>query len=153
MMKLQRGEKLKKLEVLTKEEEFSLSQIMNRKYAVYLNGRFFRLDLKIDYEAAYATVTLLSKDESFYYPVDARIAHKDQEIDAKTSVLMLLDYVDIYFDEYFREQENTFLSLDWTAYSFEGTELEMKAQVRNKHAETLADQIISGKVDPKDLDL
>ena len=153
MIKLHRGEKLKSLEVLTKEEQFSLIQIMNRKYAVYLNGRFFRLELRTDTEAAYATVTLLSKDESFYYPVDARIAHKDQEIDPKTSVLMILDYVDIYFDEYFREQENTFLPLDWTAYSFEGTELEMKAQVRNKNAETLADQIISGQVDPKDLDL
>ena len=126
---------------------------MNRKYAVYLNGRFFRLELKIDTEAAYATVVLLSKDESFYYPVDARIAHKDQEIDPKTSVLMLLDYIDIYFDEYFREQENAFLPLDWTAYSFEGAELEMKAQVRNRNAENLADQIISGQVDPKDLDL
>ena len=152
-MKLNRGEKLKKLEVLTKEEEFSLIQILNRKYAVYLNGRFFRLDLKVDTEAAYATVTLLSKDESFYYPVDGRIAHKDQEIDPKTSVLMLLDYVDIYFDEYFREQENTFLPLDWTAYTFEDAELEMKAQVRNKQAESLADQIISGKIDPKDLEL
>ena len=148
-MKLTRGKKLKKIEVLTKEEEFSLIQILNRKYAVYLNGRFFRLNLSVDTEAAYATVTLLSQDEAFFYPVDARIAHKDQEVDPKNAVLLLLDYIDIYFDEYFREQENTFLPLDWTAYTFEDVELEMKAQVRNKKAESLADQIIAGKVDPK----
>ena len=152
-MKVTKNRNLKKIEVLSEQDEFSLIQVLNRKYAVYLNGRFFRFKVITDTEAAYLTVTLLSRDEKFFYPVEARIAHRDQGIEPKEAVFLTLDYIDIYFDEYFKGQENTYLPVDWTAYSFEGSELELKAQVRNKRAEDLADQIIQGNIKPDDIQL
>lgn len=152
-MKISTTESLKKIEVMSKEDEFSLIQILNRKYAVYLKGRFFRLSVSADNFAAYVTVTLLSQDESFYYPVEARVAHKDQGIEPKEAVFAVLDYIDIYFDEYFREAENTFLPVDWTTYTFEDMELDLKAQVKNKKAEDLASQILSGDLPASEVSL
>jgi hypothetical protein len=152
-MPVNKNSHIKNIELLTKEDEFSLIQILNRKYAVYLNGRFFRLNVKANTETAFVTVTLLSQDESFFYPVEARIAHRDQELEAKEAVLLTLDYIDIYFDEYFRESENTFLPLDWTAYTFEDAEIELKAQVKNKKSESLADQLLSGELKSSELEL
>ena len=150
-MTIKNKAKFAKISVLSKEEEFSLIQILNRKFAVFLNGRFFSLNLNVNEQSAYITVTLQSNDGEYFYPVEARVAYKDQDATAKDSVLIILDYIDIYFDEYFKNNEEVYLPLDWSGYKFEELEFDLKAQVKNKKVESLADALIAGDLSPKDL--
>lgn len=133
-----------KNEILSKQEEFSLIQILNRKYAVYLNGRFFRLEIESDKEACFISVTLQSSDQSFFYPVKVRATLRDKEASAKDVVFTILDYLDHYFEAYFVDGESTYLPIDWSPYSFEGIDFDLKGQVENKKLTNLADQILAG---------
>ena len=66
----------------------------------------------------------------------------------KDAVLFLLDYIDCYFEEFFKEDENVFLPIDWSEYSFDEVPFQLKGQILNLHVEDLADRILSGE-DPE----
>lgn len=144
-MRIKGSKSLKDLDVIARDEQMDLINILNRKYAVYLKDRSFHINVSANSETAYVNVTLKNEDESFFYPIESRIIHCEQGIKPRESVLLLIDYIDIYFEEYFKDDEDTYLPLDWSSYSFEGHEFEMKAQVKNKKAEDQADLLLAGK--------
>lgn len=116
-----------------------LAKMLDRKYASQLQQRRFEVKATKDGHGVYATVTLRNDSGSFYYPVEARLAHGDHELSTREGVMMLLDYIDSYFDEYLREGD-VFLPIDWTAYECEGIPFQLKGQIFNLEVERLADE-------------
>ncbi|NRA44980.1 MAG: hypothetical protein HRU09_08510 [Oligoflexales bacterium] len=135
---------------LSMEERMELERIMNIKYASKLMGRLFTITSHHDTAASFVKVTLLKNDESFYYPIEGRIEHKSQNLSAKEASLLLIDYIDSYFDEFLREDENVFVPIDWSEFSYEGFTLSLRGQIQDLKSESIADQILAeGKVLPK----
>jgi hypothetical protein len=133
------------------EELKTLTQIMDRKYAAKVKDRYFEAELTKDGVGVYAKVTLRDRSGKFYYPVEGRMAHADHDMNVRDAGLFLLDYMDAYFDEYFKEDGDVFLPIDWADFDCEGVALQLKGQIFNLEVERLADEILAkGGYDPGD---
>ena len=117
-----------------------LAQIMGIKYAAHLDGKEFVISVQQQQEWVYVTVTLKNMQESFYYPVEARI-HRDVPLEPREAALFLLDYLDLYFDDYLREKD-VYFPLDWAQYVYEGIDFHVRGQILNLEAQRQADALL-----------
>lgn len=124
-----------------------LSKVLSIKYSGHLNGRFFTIDSKLEHGVVFVNVVLKNDEESFYYPVEGRMNCIDQKLSVSDATLMMLDFIDSYFEEYLREDENVFIPIDWALFQVEGVEFFLKGQVRDLKSERIADQFLSGNVE------
>lgn len=128
---------------LTQDEIKDLARIMTIKYASQLRDRYFEITSKVDGVGAYVTTTLQNSEGSFVYPVEGRMVHAEQNISPKDALLLLIDYIDHYFEEYFHEDENVFLPIDWCSFSYEELDLQLRGQVINQKAQAQADALLA----------
>ncbi len=127
---------------LSAEECDHLASLMERKYGNSLMQRSFSIAVRQDSRGVYATVTLQNQSGSFYYPVEGRVADLDHDMAPRDAVLFLLDYIDAYFDEFFQENGEVYLPIDWAEYEADGVPLQLKGQILNLEAERLADRLL-----------
>jgi hypothetical protein len=132
-----------KPEFISVKECSALSNLMEKKYASFLSQRSFETEVTKDARGVYAKVTLKNATGSYFYPVEGRIAHLDHDMSARDAGLFLLDYIDAYFEEYFREGD-VYLPIDWSNYEHDGVPLQLKGQILNLEAERLADELLRG---------
>lgn len=125
---------------LTTDETQELAATMGRKYASFLNERFFEIEAKFDGQGVYVTVLLRNDSGSFYYPVEGRIADSDHHMTRHQAGLFLLDYVDSYFEEFFRENGEVYLPIDWATFDWDGTQVQVRGQILNLELEEMADK-------------
>jgi hypothetical protein len=118
-------------------------KIWNIKYGSYLKDRRFYVRSAASQDTLGVTALLKNQDDSFYYPVTARM--EMGTIPPDEGCALLLDFLDSYFESYFHEDEDIYLTLDWTPYSWEGVSLEAKGQIQNLKLERMADAILEGK--------
>lgn len=130
---------------VSQDECGEISRVMEKKYAGFLKQRFFETGLKKDGRGVYATVTLRNKSGSYYYPVEGRLAHLDHDMNEREAALFLLDYIDAYFGEYFREDGDVYLPIDWADYEWDGVPLQLKGQILNLEVERMADELLRGE--------
>jgi hypothetical protein len=97
---------------LSETECNEIASLMQRKYVGFLAERFFEVAVSRDRLGVHAKVTLRNQSGSFFYPVEGRIADVDSDLTQRENVLFLLDYMDAYFDEYFREGGDVYLPID-----------------------------------------
>lgn len=128
------------------DEIIQLTQILERKHSTFLGDRFFTMTCSQDEAHAYVTVTLRNASESYFYPVEGRIPCRSQDLSSREGALILVDFADVYFEEFFREGEDTWLTIDWMGYSLEGFNFQMKGQRLNKLADQVVDLFLDGKI-------
>ena len=124
---------------ISTEECDALAETMSRKYASFLNGRYFEVSLKHDQTGNFATVLLRNDSGSFYYPVEGRISDYDHDLNRHDATLFLIDYIDSYFEEFFRENGEVYLPIDWAAFEWEGIPIQLRGQILNLEVENMAD--------------
>lgn len=124
---------------LTPDDLSELASVMDRKYASHLNQRRFEAVANKDATGVYAKVTLKNKSGSFFYPVEGRLAHLDHDMTPKEAALFLLEYIDAYFAEYFKEGGEVYLPIDWADYDYDGVPMQLKGQILNLEVEKMAD--------------
>ncbi len=120
-----------------------LSKLLNKKYAAARGQRQFSVTTRRDFDQVSTVVVLSDARESFYYPVEARINFVEEEMKPEEAAFFLVDYIDLYFEEFFHETENLFIPIDWTSFTYEAVDFEMKGQILNRYAERLADQMLA----------
>lgn len=135
--------------VLSNSELSEVIKILNLKYAAYLKDRFFDVKLSADNRASLVTVLLRDPSGKFYYPVEAKGFHFNQETSSKGLALLALDYIDLYFQEFFESDELTFLPIDWTEYQCEGIDFLLKGQILNLQAEEEAAKLLGDEFEYK----
>lgn len=129
--------------LLTDKEILDLTRILNLKYGSYLKDRIFQVDYCSGETEILASLTLMNPDKTFFYQVESRVSLRDTgEHSLKESLLIMLDYMDLYFDEFFKEEEDVFVPIDWSDREFENLSFQMRGQVRNLHCEFLADELL-----------
>jgi hypothetical protein len=52
----------------------------------------------------------------------------------------LIDYIDSYFEEFFRENGEVLLPIDWAPFDWEGVPIQLKGQIFNLEVEKMADE-------------
>lgn len=128
---------------LGREELSDIEALMGEKYAHYLDGRSFHVAAEHQGDSVYVTVTLKNDEESFFYPVEARIKHEAEDMKPSEAALFLIDYIDAYFEEYLTENEDLFIPIDWTAHQYLASNFQIRGQVRNLKIERMADDLLS----------
>jgi hypothetical protein len=127
---------------VTAAECDDVAQMMGRKYTRFMNERYFEATMRRDGRGVYAKVTLRNQSGSYYYPVEGRLAHAEHEMSDRDAAFFLLDYIDSYFDEYFRGDGGVYLPIDWADYEWEGVPLQLKGQILNLEIERMADDLL-----------
>lgn len=119
-----------------------LADLLNRKYENYLLGKLFAVDSHFvaNEQGVYVQVTLANADQSFYYPVEARVNIDAEELGKKDAAFFLVDYIDTYFEEYLMEEEDLFLPIDWSPQEYDAVSFQMRGQIRNLKLEKMADE-------------
>ena len=128
--------------LITENEVSDLEKIMNLKYGAYLKNRFFQIAHEESPSEISCSITLRDSSQSFYYNVEAFVKQKNLPLENKKALFIMLDYIDVYFDEYLRGEEDVYIPIDWVDYTFENLTFKMRGQVKNMKAETLADEIL-----------
>lgn len=129
--------------LMTEQESLDLTKILNLKYGSYLKERFFLINFHEEDSGIFASMTLRNQNRSFFYEVEARAASKDMAaLKSREALFILLDYIDLYFAEYFKEEENSYISIDWSEQSFENLTFQMRGQVRDLNSELMADELL-----------
>ena len=126
------------------EKNQEVANLFEKKYGAWLGQRFFEVTSATQSAVVTVNVTLRNADKSFFYPIEGRIQHEDQDMKADDARNFLLDYIDAYIEEFLTGGEETYLPIDWANYDCEGFELQLRGQILNIKLEELADQLLGG---------
>ncbi len=126
-----------------------MTDLMNTKYqSVLFDGKRFEIKTKYEYEILTVSVILSNPDKSYYYPVEARIQNKKEELSPLEAAAFLIDFIDLYFEEYLFEDENLFIPIDWTPFTYDAVDFQLKGQILNLKLEQEADELIKNNEPP-----
>lgn len=126
---------------LTGAESAQLAEAMNTKYRLALVKRKFSIKVSHEGRAVYVSVLLSNEDESYYYPVEGRILHEEEGLAPRKAALFLIDYIDMYFEEFLLEEdESIYIPIDWTDHQYEATDFQIRGQILNRKLEAMADE-------------
>ena len=128
--------------ILTLTQCTDIARILTIKHGASLRGREFSVSATTEGSLVRVTVTLATRDEKFYYPVQAQATPSDTR-DGHDTAQLMLDYIDAYFDTYFGEDEAVYLPIDWGEREFEGLEFCVRGQILNLRAEREADALLA----------
>lgn len=130
---------------LLDDELKELSHAMDTKYKSALDGRSFSMETEQKDDGVYVKVLLKNQDSSFYYPVEARVKYKHEELGISEAALFLIDYIDTYFEEFLVSQE-IYLPIDWADYEYEAINFQVKGQIFNKKLDQMADELLGANL-------
>jgi len=125
-----------------KEEISNLEKIMNLKYASFLKSRKFSIKHSLGESSCLVEILLKNDDESFWYPIEAKMELLESDLKDREASLLLLDYIDSFFGSYFQEDENIFVPIDWSSRVFEGETIYIKGQKLNLKVEKRAAEFL-----------
>ncbi len=129
--------------LLTAAKCQEMANLMTSKYRSYLNGKTLEISVTQELEGVKARVLMKNHDESFYYPIEARMLHLAQEMAAKEALLFLLDYIDLYIEEFLQEDSDLLLTIDWSDHQYDAVNFQMRGLVINRRLEEQAEALLT----------
>jgi hypothetical protein len=91
----------------------------------------------------YMNVLLKNADDSYFYPIETYISVDDNpDIGIAEAKLVLLDFIDSYFEDYLGNNRDTLIPIDWAAFTVKGRKVFARGQVLNKKLEREADLLL-----------
>ena len=119
-----------------------LAVILGKKYQAFLRKEAFLIEAERNDEVVQVRTTLRASDGSLSYPVEGvlmRTARQESEVEELA--LLMVDYLDVYWNEYLSAGRETFVTLDWSRHECDGEEFFLRGFVRNLNAEADADAL------------
>jgi len=114
----------------------------------HLKGEFFSFAMGQNDQQVQVTVTLCADNGSWQYPVqcvyplDGDDFGEKQKVSPQHISLLILKYLVLYWEDYFANDRDTFVTLDWSAHEFEGATFFVRGCVRHVDLERQANQIL-----------
>ncbi|NBO37196.1 hypothetical protein EBU99_01290 [bacterium] len=122
-----------------------ISSLMNVKYRALLNNEQFQVESGTDSNQVQIKVTLESSDKSMFYPIELIHILDSREGESQLTpdevAALMLDYIDVYWQEYLNDGRDVFVPLAWDKHSCEGVEFFIRGFVRNISLEQQADEL------------
>lgn len=121
----------------------AIAAALQKKYAAFTGDRNFTCDGWSDNQTIQLTVVLKNLDESFFYPVEGRIAWREEGLAKTKATNILTDMIDSYFQEYLLNDGEVLLPIDWQDYTLDDHTIQLRGQIQNRKLEKLADEILA----------
>jgi len=117
-----------------------------KRHGSALRNEHFEVDARKEGEDAVVSLVLSTDDRTSVYRMEAAI-HREQYVamTLQQSIDVALDFLDWYLGEYFREERDAFLPLDWKAFRFGDVEVMARGEVRNEFLDDMADAWLRGE--------
>ena len=131
-------------------EEFQakfLAELGKRHVRNLRVGEAFHADHQEMDEATWSlTVTFQNADKSVYLPVEvAMLAAENPRLTSDEARDVLVDFVDYFFDRYFRDAREVTLPIDWGTFPFGEFTVRARGWEKNLRLEQLADRLLAGE--------
>lgn len=98
------------------------------------------------------TIVLHTPDNSFHYPMEARVDPRGENLEPIEGRDLALDFLDWYLGEFFDSGRELLLPVDWSPHEFAEHEVFARGQVRNLKLEQAADDLLEGRASADGLD-
>lgn len=122
-----------------------ISSLMNTKYRTLLEDETFQIESGYNDQQIQIKVTLERNDKSVFYPIELIFVPESREEitpqSADEIASLMLDYIDVYWQEYLNEGRDVFVPLAWGKHTCEGIEFFIRGFVRNRSLEEQADEL------------
>lgn len=122
-----------------------ISALMNTKYRTLLQDERFQVDSGYNDQQIQIKVTLERIDKSIFYPIELIFVSEGREDinfqSADEIASLMLDYIDVYWQEYLNDGRDVFVPLAWSKHTCEGVEFFVRGFVRNRSLEEQADEL------------
>jgi len=131
----------------TKERE-KISFYLQKQFASFLNQETFEIVDGYKKDQIQITLTLSNTDTTFRYPVESVFVY-DAESDEKSRpaphniVLIMLDYLTTYFEEFLSKSRDVYLPLNWGTHQHENLSFFLRGFPRNAKLEQEADALLA----------
>lgn len=134
--------------VWNEAEVEKITLLLNRKYGSLLADEKFVVESGYDAQQVQIKVTLERMDGSVFYPIELLHVMEEQSsqennvhANADDVASLMLDYIDVYWQEYLAEGRDIFVPLAWGKHACEGVEFFIRGFVRNRSLEEQADEL------------
>lgn len=120
--------------------------LLRERHAGSLRDERFELDVRKEGDEAVVALTLRSDDRTSVYKMEAVIQRsKYQAMTEAQAIDLSLDFLDWYLGEFFREDRDAFLPLDWKAHRFGDVDVLARGDLRNELLDDAADAWLRGE--------
>jgi hypothetical protein len=123
---------------------------LNQKFGRRLKNETFSIVAAEQDSSIVVTLHLAALDRSFEYRMEAASVVDDKLIHTRELALELsLDFLDWYLGEYFKNERELLLPLDWQPHKFGEFEVMARGDVRNPELDDMADAWLRGDLKPE----
>ena len=132
--------------ILTPENKVRVLGLFNQRHGGMLRDERFDLAARLDRETVVVTLDLQRSDRTSHHRMEAaKAVPEDGSLSAGQNLDLCLDFLDWYLGEFFREDRELLLPLDWKPHTFGEFELLARGDVRNPVLEDAADAWLRGE--------
>ena len=109
----------------------------------FMNNEHFVFDFFQGKECLQISCTLLENENRSSYPVQCLYLKTESASKLEDVCYDVIDYLDLYWRDFFHEDRDVFLPLDWGAHEFEGHKFYMRGFIRRLDLEQQAEELFS----------
>lgn len=120
--------------------------LLRERHGSALRRERFELEVRREGDEAVVCLTLRRDDRTQVYTMEAAIERaKYRAMSQAQAIDICLDFLDWYLGEYFREERDLFLPLDWKPHRFGDVEVLARGELRNEFLDDAADAWLRGE--------
>ena len=120
--------------------------LLIERHGASLRNERFELDARREDGDAIVRLMLCSDDRTHVYTMEAVILReKYPALSESQAVEISLDFLDWYVGEYFAEDRDAYLPLDWKSHTYGDLEVMARGEVRNEFLDDAADAWLRGE--------
>lgn len=125
------------------QEISNLCSLMNKKHSIFLDDERFEILAGENKSQIQIQINLKKNDGTFEYPIECVFINEKKEENTQKIASLMLDYIDIYWTNYFQEDRDVFIPIDWNPHEYEGIPFHIRGSIRKKDLEIQADQFLA----------
>ena len=134
--------------ILDARRQATIHKLLQDRHGAMLRDERFELAARVEGENPVMQVVLKSNDRTLVYTMEAALIRADYPAMTLSDGLdVCVDFLDWYLGEYFREERDAFLPLDWKKFRFGDLEVMARGDLRNALLDDLADAWLRGETD------
>ncbi|NOZ87977.1 MAG: hypothetical protein GXP49_17290 [Deltaproteobacteria bacterium] len=134
-----------------KSEIRRIEKAITRKWRHLMEDETIHLTGSFDDDSVQVELLFKNSDESLYYPMQCRVEMNKEGIEPYQAKDLAIDFLDWYLGEYLESGRKSLLHLDWAEHRFGEYSIFARGEVRNKRLDELADALLEGRIDARDL--
>lgn len=132
--------------LITPEYQARVLALLHERHAASLRDERFEIEVRKEGDGVVVRLVLRSRDRTHVYWMEAAIEReKYQAMTEAQGIDLCLDFLDWYLGEYFREDRDAFLPLDWKPHRYGDVEVLARGEVRNELLDDAADAWLRGE--------